>query len=155
MGSSFCLCELGRSQDSHDGQEILHPFFCLCELGRSQDFCLCELGRSKDYLRLAETNKHFSHTKVVGSLDLFLICRFTLPSTLSFGEVPEWLKGADCKSAGSGLRWFESTPHQFLFLLGMVSYLTSTVVAQLVEQRIPNPQVGGSIPSDRAILNRS
>ena len=24
-----------------------------------------------------------------------------------------------------------------------------TVVAQLVEQRIPNPQVGGSIPSDR------
>jgi hypothetical protein len=30
---------------------------------------------------------------------------------LSCGEVPEWLKGADCKSAGSGLRWFESTPH--------------------------------------------
>ena len=70
---------------------------------------------------------------------------------LSFGEVPEWLKGADCKSAGSGLRWFESTPHQFLFTAIVVTSLLRTVVAQLVEQRIPNPQVGGSIPSDRAI----
>jgi hypothetical protein len=27
--------------------------------------------------------------------------------------VPEWLKGADCKSAGVRLRWFESNPlHQ-------------------------------------------
>ncbi len=31
----------------------------------------------------------------------------------SSGEVPEWLKGADCKSAGSGLRGFESLSHQF------------------------------------------
>jgi hypothetical protein len=30
-----------------------------------------------------------------------------------FGGVPEWLKGADCKSAGVRLRWFESNPlHQ-------------------------------------------
>ena len=30
-----------------------------------------------------------------------------------FGGVPEWLKGADCKSAGVRLRWFESSPlHQ-------------------------------------------
>ncbi len=29
------------------------------------------------------------------------------------GGVPEWLKGADCKSAGVRLRWFESNPlHQ-------------------------------------------
>ena len=29
------------------------------------------------------------------------------------GGVPEWLKGADCKSAGVRLRWFESSPlHQ-------------------------------------------
>ena len=27
-----------------------------------------------------------------------------------FGGVPEWLKGADCKSAGVRLRWFESNP---------------------------------------------
>jgi hypothetical protein len=26
------------------------------------------------------------------------------------GGVPEWLKGADCKSAGVRLRWFESNP---------------------------------------------
>ncbi|MEY4669913.1 MAG: hypothetical protein RL518_2612 [Pseudomonadota bacterium] len=31
-----------------------------------------------------------------------------------YGEVPEWLKGADCKSAGYGLRGFESLSHQFL-----------------------------------------
>ena len=30
-----------------------------------------------------------------------------------YGEVPEWLKGADCKSVGLRLRWFESIPlHQ-------------------------------------------
>ena len=41
-----------------------------------------------------------------------LIC---LPETPDFvdnrefrGEVPEWLKGADCKSVGLRLRWFES-----------------------------------------------
>jgi hypothetical protein len=26
------------------------------------------------------------------------------------GEVPEWSKGADCKSVGGCLRWFKSTP---------------------------------------------
>ena len=26
------------------------------------------------------------------------------------GEVPKWPNGADCKSAGLCLRWFESTP---------------------------------------------
>ncbi len=158
----------------------------------------------------------------------------------SSGEVPEWLKGADCKSAGSGLRWFESTPHHTFSTQTWIAELPAplcwpsntargratlpvhqapsiaphqtwtaelpaplclpsntagpstpplrkpyplhpfllqaprlphetlsprhgfnllplcyhpcrhTVVAQLVEQRIPNPQVGGSIPSDRA-----
>ena len=27
-----------------------------------------------------------------------------------YGWVPEWLKGADCKSAGLRLRWFEPSP---------------------------------------------
>jgi hypothetical protein len=32
------------------------------------------------------------------------------------GQMPEWLKGADCKSAGFGLRRFESfSVHQFSF----------------------------------------
>ena len=80
--------------------------------------------------------------------------------------MPEWLKGADCKSAGSGLRGFESLSHhilfpsplfleaggrQFQFLPNVLPSAAVTVVAQLVEQRIPNPQVGGSIPSDRAL----
>jgi hypothetical protein len=30
------------------------------------------------------------------------------------GEMPEWLKGADCKSAGLCLRGFESLSHHFL-----------------------------------------
>lgn len=31
------------------------------------------------------------------------------------GGVPEWLKGADCKSVGLRLRWFESSLlHQFV-----------------------------------------
>src|SRR5690349_11987832 len=35
------------------------------------------------------------------------------PATLLLGpsgSVPEWPKGADCKSAGERLRWFESSP---------------------------------------------
>jgi hypothetical protein len=32
---------------------------------------------------------------------------------LSKGSVPEWLKGADCKSAAGTLRWFESNSAQF------------------------------------------
>ena len=31
------------------------------------------------------------------------------------GEMPEWLKGADCKSADVSLRRFESYSHQFIF----------------------------------------
>jgi hypothetical protein len=33
------------------------------------------------------------------------------------GQVPEWLKGADCKSAGFGLRRFESFPVHHFFSL--------------------------------------
>ena len=32
--------------------------------------------------------------------------------------MPEWLKGADCKSAGNRLRRFESYPHHTPFLVG-------------------------------------
>ena len=40
----------------------------------------------------------------------------------------------------------------FHFAADVLPSLALTVVAQLVEQRIPNPQVGGSIPSDRASI---
>ncbi len=36
-------------------------------------------------------------------------------TTAGIGGVPEWLKGADCKSAGDCLRRFESYPHHDVF----------------------------------------
>ena len=54
--------------------------------------------------------------------------------------MPEWLKGADCKSANFGLRWFESIPaHQ-------ISYCFYRGVEQLVARRAHNPKVAGSSP---------
>lgn len=32
------------------------------------------------------------------------------------GQVAEWLKAADCKSARASVRWFESSPVHHLFL---------------------------------------
>ena len=44
---------------------------------------------------------------VAGQLsNIFESCRMRISS----GGVPEWLKGADCKSVGLRLRWFESIP---------------------------------------------
>src|SRR6202012_6102353 len=41
------------------------------------------------------------------------------------GGVPEWLKGADCKSAGVRLRWFESNPlHQLETMLNQSLTIT-------------------------------
>jgi hypothetical protein len=81
------------------------------------------------------------------------------------GGVPEWLKGADCKSAGVRLRWFESNPlHQepavfrrfepqnpqnsaivvkaiVLDYARPCAHITLTFVGQIVDQDIdPNPQ---------------
>ncbi len=52
-----------------------------------------------------------ARTRVDSAGDLALVPRFRR------GGVPEWLKGADCKSAGVRLRWFESNPlHQVDFV---------------------------------------
>ena len=56
------------------------------------------------------------------------------------GGVPEWLKGADCKSAGVSLRRFESFPHHFVGRAG---------VAQLVEHQPSKLRVAGSSPVAR------
>ena len=34
-------------------------------------------------------------------------------SVMKNGRLPEWLKGADCKSADVSLRWFEPSAAQF------------------------------------------
>ena len=38
-------------------------------------------------------------------------CSLRIFSAPSVGRMPEWLKGADCKSAGLRLRWFESSSY--------------------------------------------
>src|SRR5206468_5299815 len=56
------------------------------------------------------------------------------------GGVPEWPKGADCKSAGDSLRRFESFPHHSFERAG---------VAQLVEHQPSKLRVAGSSPVAR------
>ena len=61
------------------------------------------------YAALAQLVEHrFCKPTVAGS---------TPVSCSTNGVVPEWLKGADCKSAGVCLRWFESSPrhHGYIF----------------------------------------
>ena len=53
------------------------------------------------------------------------------------GGVPEWPKGADCKSAGDSLRRFESFPHHSFERAG---------VAQSAERVLGKDEVTGSIP---------
>ena len=90
-------------------------------------------------------------------------------SVFACGEIPERSKGADCKSVGSAFEGSNpslpttskgpgsSVVERFLgkekvgssILLSGSSDRSVTLyrpVAQLVEQRIPNPQVAGSIP---------
>ena len=53
----------------------------------------------------------------VGELEWGKVAEKDLDTRINrnFGGVPEWLKGADCKSAAVSLRRFESFPlHQFL-----------------------------------------
>src|SRR5678816_2774214 len=76
------------------------------------------------------------------------------------GGVPKWLNGADCKSAGYGLRRFESYPHHVVapvvgvegwfrwcswwWLVGVAG------VAQLVERKPSKLDVAGSSPVSRS-----
>src|ERR1700674_3157748 len=69
------------------------------------------------------------------------------------GEVPEWTKGADCKSAGLCLRRFESFPlHQYNDGFGM----GRAGIAQLVEREPSKLGVAGSSPVSRSsfLVNR-
>ena len=69
-------------------------------------------------------------------------------SILNFdGVVPEWSKGADCKSAGVSLRMFKSFPrhHYFRFYAG---------VAQLVERHPSKVEVESSSLFARSIFSQ-
>ena len=65
------------------------------------------------------------------------------PSPGDLGSMPEWSKGADCKSVDFGLRWFESNCSHF------------ADIAQLAEHLICNQTVGSSILSVSRILIKS
>ena len=63
---------------------------------------------------------------------------FQRESAIPFqGQVPERLKGTDCKSVIFGLRWFESIPAHHFFHRG---------IEQSVARRAHNPEVRGSSP---------
>lgn len=60
----------------------------------------------------------------VAQLDEHLICNQKVEGSSPFvsspGELPEWSKGVDCKSAGLCLRSFESNIHHVLSALIVV-----------------------------------
>ncbi len=66
----------------------------------------------------------------------------------ALGGVPEWLKGADCKSAGERLRRFESYPHHDRLTVQVV-WRSPAGVAQLVEHQPSKLRVAGSSPVAR------
>ena len=59
------------------------------------------------------------------------------------GRIPEWPNGADCKSAGLCLRWFES-------IFAHKNKLPTAEVAQLVEHQPSKLRVAGSNPVFRS-----
>jgi Domain of unknown function (DUF4345) len=52
--------------------------------------------------------------------------------------MPEWLKGADCKSAGFGLRWFETSSLHQLFSCGL-DWMPSKEITMTNLKQAPNP----------------
>ena len=99
------LCELSDAKIRMTGRRSCTRLL-LCDLGYAKIRVTGRRSCSRLFLR------DLGYAKIcrVGYLDFLCVSAMFNPH--SFGEVPEWLKGADCKSAGSGLRWFESTPHQ-------------------------------------------
>jgi hypothetical protein len=77
-------------------------------------------ARSTTSAHVAQSVEHFlgkeevtDSSSVMGSIFSSLLknSATSVERPLPHGEVPEWLKGADCKSAGYGLRGFESLSH--------------------------------------------
>ena len=68
----------------------------------------------------------------------------------SSGGVPEWPKGADCKSVGLRLRRFESSPLHHYQLYGPC--VGAAGIAQLVERQPSKLNVAGSSPVSRSSI---
>ena len=64
--------------------------------------------------------------------------------SLDPGRLPKWTKGTDCKSVGTGLRWFESnTVH---FWQPGLPVGSAALIAQVVERILGKNEVMGSNP---------
>ena len=61
-----------------------------------------------------------------------------------YGEVPEWPKGADCKSVGTAFDG--SNPSLSTIAVGFCQRRICRGVEQLAARRAHNPKVGGSNP---------
>ncbi len=62
----------------------------------------------------------------------------------NYGWMPEWLKGADCKSAGSRLRRFKSYPRNHVFYTNIRLNIFADI-AQSVERILGKDKVTSSI----------
>ena len=62
-----------------------------------------------------------------------------------YGQIPEWPKGTDCKSAATCFGG-SNPPPPIIELKVLAFSILCAQIAQLVEQRTENPRVTGSIP---------
>ena len=90
--------------DKRKKSNSLHFSSCFPERGSQETLqCMLQLDglrRSQEFQNILE----FSWLNQKSCYN----CKFS-------GGVPEWLKGADCKSVGLRLHWFESSPlHQIM-----------------------------------------
>ena len=87
---------------------------------------------------IASSSEYFFKLGVGGIAYSFII------GVKSRGEVPEWPKGADCKSAGDAFEGSNPSLSTKLALAG---------IAQLVERKPSKLGVAGSSPVSRSILS--
>ena len=72
-------------------------------------------------------------------------------NSLDPGRLPKWTKGADCKSAGTSLRWFESnTVH---FWKPSLPVGSAALIAQSAERVLGKNEVMGSNPIEGFLPN--
>jgi hypothetical protein len=92
---------------------------------------------------------------VVGSIPIASFTSTTTHARRASGEVPEWPKGADCKSAGVSLRRFESSPLHRDALAGIAQLARASAFqaeGRGFESRFP---LWGRLPTSAHLLRRA
>ena len=113
----------GRGFESHPGRFIKIEYFYKNEYG-----VLAQLGEHLPYKQrvtgsspVGPIHLIFHEYADVAQLAEQLICNQQVIGSspiigFAYGWIPEWPKGADCKSASMCFRWFESTLRPFINL---------------------------------------